>query len=115
MSHCLYSGLLLILYFYQKVQKCWIIASVSDLTIDEEDEEEIIERRRKERQALMSKLNGDKNSSTNPAMTKMFEVVSAGTDLIEDDRESEDEDNGDADSNNGYDMVSDESPGDGQQ
>ena len=84
----------------------------SDLTIDEEDEEEIIERRRKERQALMSKLNGGQNSSTDktPA-TKMFEVVSAGTELIDDDRESEDDDNGDADSNNGFDMVSDESPG----
>jgi hypothetical protein len=78
----------------------------------QEDEEEIIERRRKERQALMSKLNGGQNSSTDktPA-TKMFEVVSAGTELIDDDRESEDDDNGDADSNNGFDMVSDESPG----
>ena len=96
----------------------WLIfvLCVSDLTIDDEDEEEIIERRRRERQALMSKLNAE--NSTHLAPTKVFEVVSASTDPVDDDRDSEDEeerqrdddDDDAASSVNGYDM-SDNSPG----
>ncbi len=46
---------------------------------------------------------------------KVFEVISAGTDVIEDDRDSEDEeeeeDENGALSDNGYDNVSNDSPG----
>ena len=83
------------------------------MTIDDEDEEEIIERRRRERHALMSKLNATSAQNAYVA-AKVFEVISAGTDVIEDDRDSEDEeeddDNG-ALSDNGYDNVSNDSPG----
>ena len=89
---------------------------VSDLTIDDEDEEEIIDRRRRERQALMSKLNAE-NSTQLP--TKVFEVVSASTDPVDDERESDDEqdervdddDNDAAQSEDGFDVVSNDSPG----
>ena len=85
------------------------------MTIDDEDEEEIIDRRRRERQALMSKLNAE-NSTQLP--TKVFEVVSASTDPVDDERESDDEqdervddDDDAAQSENGFDVVSNDSPG----
>ncbi len=101
--------------FFPALECSIVYAFILDLTIDDEDEEEIIERRRRERQALMSKLNAE-NSTHLP--TKVFEVVSASIDPVEDEREESGDEQQDGDdeddaasSENGYDMVSNDSPG----
>ena len=78
---------------------------------DDEDEDAIIERRRREREQLLQKLNGGTNVAA-PSKV-VFEVFYAAIDVIEDDRDSEDEDDYDGFGDNGYEPepVLDDSPG----